>query len=308
MTVRAGDDRLVHEFVEACGESGPVAVEGGRTRWARGGDLVEGTRTLVAPAGIMDYQPEEMTVRVRAGTLVADLHAELAERGQRSALPERGGTVGGAIAVGENHLCMSGRGRLRASVLQVGYVSAEGRLVTGGGPTVKNVSGYDLPRLMVGSLGTLGLVSDVILRVNPLPAASLWLSADDADVDGVRAAVLRPGAILWNGSTTWVLLEGHRPDVDSSAAQLGRCGSFVETDGPPDLPAHRWSVSPSVASAPDREATGGFVAEVCSGLLFAENAAPVRGLDPGVAAIHARMKSNFDPTGRLNPGRDPGAT
>ena len=82
-----------------------------------------------------------MTILVRAGTTVADLHATLAEHGQRTGLPERGGTIGGALAVGENHLCALGRGRVREALLQVRYVSAEGRIVTSGGPTVKNVSG-----------------------------------------------------------------------------------------------------------------------------------------------------------------------
>ena len=97
-----------------------------------------------------------MTVRVRTGTTVEELHTELAARGQRTPLVERGGTVGGALAVGENDIFVLGRGTLRASVLQVRYVSAEGRIVNGGGPTVKNVTGFDLPRLMVGALGTFG--------------------------------------------------------------------------------------------------------------------------------------------------------
>src|SRR4051812_7469403 len=104
-----------------------------------------------------------MTVRVRVGTTVAELHEALRAHGQRSALPERGGTVGGAIAVGHNDLHVLGRGRVRDAVLQLRYVSADGRLITGGGTTVKNVSGFDLPRLMVGALGTLGVLAEAVL-------------------------------------------------------------------------------------------------------------------------------------------------
>ena len=93
-----------------------------------------------------------MTVTVRAGTTTTELTAALTEAGQRCALPERGGTVGGSVVIGENHPEVLGRGWLTSSVLQVTYISSEGKLIRGGGPTVKNVSGFDLPRLIVGSL------------------------------------------------------------------------------------------------------------------------------------------------------------
>src|SRR4051812_14537728 len=164
-------DEVLQEFAAQVGESGPVAIEGSRTRWSVGGELASGTRLLRAPAGILEHIPDEMTVRVRVGTTVAELHRVLAEAGQHTALPDRGGTVGGALAVGENDVRVLGRGWIRQSLLQVRYVSAEGRVVKGGGPTVKNVSGFDLPRLMVGSLGTLGLLAEVILRTNPIPSS-----------------------------------------------------------------------------------------------------------------------------------------
>ena len=154
-----------------------------------------------------------MTVTVRAGTPVAELHAELEAKGQRTALPERGGTVGGALVVGENDICALGKGRVRESLLQVRYVSAEGRVVTSGGPTVKNVSGFDLPRLIVGSLGTLGLVAEATLRTNPIPPTTRWLRAEAVDTAAVLGAVLAPGAVLTDGTHTWVEIAGHGPDV-----------------------------------------------------------------------------------------------
>jgi glycolate oxidase FAD binding subunit len=292
-------------FADDVGTTGPVAAVGNRTRWDLGGELAEGTRLVAAPAGIVEYTPEEMTVRVRAGTAVAALDAALAERGQRCALPDRGGTVGGAVAAGENHLCALGRGRLRDSVLQVRYVSAEGQLVTGGGPTVKNVTGFDLPRLMVGSLGTLGLFVEVILRTNPVPAESRWLVAPDADSRRVLDLVLAPSAVLWDGSSTWVLLEGHGPDVDAEAAALREAGSFAPADGPPAFPAHRWSLPPAGLFALDpRESE--FVAALGLGLAFRAAPQPPRPADPGVVAVEERLKHQFDPTGRLAPGRSPG--
>ncbi|MET0910575.1 MAG: FAD-binding protein, partial [Ilumatobacteraceae bacterium] len=206
-------DALLLAFAEEVGAHGPVAVRGGGTRWELGGPPAAGTREIGAPAGIVSYAPEEMVVRVRTGTTVAELQAALATRGQRTPLVDRGGTVGGALAAGENDIFVLGRGTLRSSLLQVRYVSADGRIVNGGGPTVKNVTGFDLPRLMVGALGTLGLLAEVILRTNPVPPAAVWLASGDADPFVVRDAVLRPGAVLWDGTTTWMQLEGHAADI-----------------------------------------------------------------------------------------------
>ncbi|MDO8361303.1 MAG: FAD-binding protein [Actinomycetota bacterium] len=300
-------DPVLAAFAEEVGATDAVAVEGARTRWAVGGAVADGTRLVKAPTGIVRHEAEEMIVCVRAGTPVAELAATLAQRGQRCALPDHGGTVGGAIAAGENDLLVLGCGTLRASVLEVRYVSAEGRLIRGGGPTVKNVTGFDLPRIMVGALGTLGLIAEVILRTNPLPATSLWAMATDADPFAARDALLRPAAVLWDGTHTWVNLEGHAPDVTAQLALLGTVGRFAEVQGPPPLPACRWSLAPGELRHLHAQQLGGFVASVGVGLVHAERPQPSRALPPTVAALSARVKSNFDPTGRLNPGRNPGA-
>lgn len=299
------DDPTLLAFADEVGDSGPVAIEGARTRWELGGAPQGSPRILQAPEGIVDYKPEEMTVQVRAGTSVAELHSTLAEKGQRSALPERGGTVGGALAVGENDFRALGRGRTRESLLQVRYVSAEGKIVSSGGPTVKNVSGFDLPRLMVGSLGTLGCVAEVILRTNPIPAESRWLRAEEGDPQAIFDQLLHPSAVLTNGTSIWVQLEGHGPDVDQQTQVLSGLGSFEAADAP-ELPAHRWSLSPAEAARFTPADGGKFIAAIGLGLVFADSPQPARELDPAVALITERMKQNFDPTGRLNPGRLPG--
>jgi FAD/FMN-containing dehydrogenase len=307
------DDPVLIEFAELVGSSDPIAVAGGRTRWHLGGELDAGTRVISAPSGIVSYRPEEMTISVRAGTPVADLDAALAERGQRSALPSRGGTVGGALAVGQSDHRALGRGLLRTALLQVRYVSAEGRIVSSGGPTVKNVSGFDLPRLMVGSLGTLGLLAEVILRTNPVPAVSRWLRIEGAAPDEVARALLNPSVMLWDGTNMWVELEGHEPDVDAQtelARNLaGRDVSPVDASAVPELPTHRWSLPPSellTLAAGSAHDTGAFVAAVGLGLVHAERPQPPRPMAPEIELVSGRLKQNFDPTGRLNPGRIPG--
>ncbi len=312
----ATSDPVLLDFAEEVGDTGPVAVEGGRTRWSLGGSPAEGTRLVRAPTGLVDYAPDEMTVTVRAGTTVAELHAALAEKGQRTALTDRGGTVGGALAVGENDLRALGRGLVRNSLLQIRYVSAEGRIISSGGPTVKNVSGFDLPRLMVGSLGTLGLLAEAIIRTNPIPPVSQWLAAGDADPFAAYDRLLAPSAVLWDGASTWIQLEGHGQDVADQQRLLDDIGHFTEVpasevgEGPDPcpvaLPDHRWSLAPGELASLERGELGRFVAVIGLGLVFADRPQPVRPLSPEVAEVSGRLKQNFDPTGRLNPGRDPG--
>jgi glycolate oxidase FAD binding subunit len=298
-----GVDRHMAAFASEIGATAPVAVEGSRSRWHIGGDLEPGAHLVKAPAGILEHKPEEMTVRARAGTSVAELHAEVATRGQRTALARRGGTIGGALAVGENDLSVLGRGRIRDCVLQLSYVSAEGAVVKCGGPTVKNVSGFDLPRLIVGSLGTLGLIGEVILRTNPVPPLSRWVESSDSDPFMVLRTVARPSAVLWDGARTFVELEGYAADVQAQQGALASIGHWAEAAGPPELPAHRWSLRPSDLRDIDQDGLGPFVACVGAGTVFASIPQPFQAPSPAIVALAGRVKRQFDPTGRLNPGR-----
>ncbi len=296
---------FIDAFAEEVGPAGPVAVGGGRTRWNLGGALDGDARVLRAPVGIVDYQPEEMTVRVGAGTSVGDLHAVLAERRQRTALPVRpGGTVGGALMVGESSLHRLGRGHVRDALLQAVYVGAEGQTVKAGGATVKNVSGFDLCRALVGSLGTLGLVAEVILRTQPIPAESEWRRADGVEPWSLPTRLLTASAVLFDGTTTWVHLEGHPGDVASDGASIASEG-FATTDHPPELPEHRWSLTPAALAGLDGTAQDAFVAEVGVGTVHRTRVQPARSLDPMALELNRRIKAQFDPTGRLNPGRLP---
>jgi len=300
-------DQVLLDFAESVGAQGPVAVEGNRTRWTVGGAPHDDTRLVKAPTGIVDYVPDEMTVKVRCGTSVEELHAALAEKGQRTGLPERGGTVGGALAVGENGLHVLGRGRVREAALQVRYVSDDAKVITGGGPTVKNVTGFDLPRLLVGSLGTLGLLAEVILRTNPIPACTRWLRSDSIDPFRVREIVLRPGAVLWDGERTWIELEDHPAAVDAEQARLAGVGDVHEVDGPPPRPDMRWSLAPASLRESAQFGDGPWVASIGVGTVWASNPQPERAADKATVSLSERVKAQFDPNGRLNPGRRPGS-
>lgn len=299
---------VLDAFAEEIGTEGPVRVVGGRTRWHVGGSAPDGVREVCAPSGVVAFSPAEMTVQVGAGTPLEELAAALAEHGQECALAgPPGATVGGAVVVGWNPVRRGRLGLARDALLQASVVTAEGRLVTAGGPTVKNVAGFDLCRLLVGSLGTLALLGEVILRTRPVPPTWRWVCGA-ADPFAVAAALYRPAAVLWDGTTTWVRLEGQAADVAQQAVVAAGLGCGDDADGPPPLPPHRWSRTPaSLRSLPSDPALAGasFVAEVGVGTVHASVPPPPAHADPRVRALGQRVKANLDPTGRCNPGRDP---
>jgi FAD/FMN-containing dehydrogenase len=294
IAAHGGLDTAVAMFVDEVGDTDPVTISGLGTR---GGPVVS-ARPVSAPSGIDWIQPAEMTVSCGAGTPVADLDAALAEHGQCVALPDTG-SIGGALAVGFSGIRRLGWGPVRDTVLQARYVSASGELVKAGGPTVKNVSGFDLCRLLVGSRGTLGFLAEVILRTRPLPVSERWF-VSERDPWELLEQLYRPTSMLWNGTATWVLLDGH---VDDVAHQV-RVGGLREAEAPPTLPPNRWSMPPSQLSTLATHEVGTFVAEIGVGVVHHVQPAPSSPVDPVVAALHARIKSEFDPTGRLNPGVD----
>jgi glycolate oxidase FAD binding subunit len=278
-------------FAEAVGESGEVTIAGAATR----GGPVQGVRTVRAPTGIEWLRGDEMTVGCGAGTLVAELDEALAAVGQCVAIPPSG-TVGGALAVGRSGVRRLGYGPVRDTLLQAHYVSAAGEVVKAGGPTVKNVSGFDLCRLLVGSRGTLGFIGDVILRTRPRARYEQWFETA-ADPFETLARLYRPTSVLWNGTTTWVLIEGHPDDVAATADDAGLTASA----GPPALPmGGRWSVSPAEL----RGLRGTFVAEIGVGVVHHADQPPPVVASAAVRELNRRIKQNFDPTGRLNPGVD----
>jgi FAD/FMN-containing dehydrogenase len=281
------------EFAEEVGTDGPVTIAGLSTR----GGPVEGVRVVMAPAGIDWVQPEEMTVQCGAGVPLDALDEALAEHGQAVAIPPTG-TVGGALAVGRSGIRRLGYGPIRDTVLQARYVSCDGTVVKAGGPTVKNVSGFDLCRLLVGSRGTIGFIGEVILRTRPRATFEQWYVAHTDPFD-LFPKLYRPTSVLWDGTSVWVLLEGHRDDVVAQAAALG----LRDADPPDDLPqGGRWSVAP--ASLPSLRGSGRFVAEIGIGVVHHESPAPHVAVDPTIVELHRRIKHEFDPRGRLNPGVD----
>jgi glycolate dehydrogenase FAD-binding subunit len=306
-----------------------VAPVGARTQWEVGGPPPLGATEVHAPAGVFAYEPADMTITVGAGTAFAALDALLAEHGQECALDPREprATVGGILACGLSGIRRLRHGPVRDHVLEVRFETGDGRLVKGGGPTVKNVTGYDLPRLFVGSLGTIGVLQQATLRCRPRLSVGRWFRSPDA------SGAYRPSARLWDGEHEAVLFEGVRADVDEQGRGL------EELDGPPPRPegAHRGriSVAPGTVGACARALAADvrWLAELGVGTIHvAANDADA--LDGARAVAHAhsgwmlreagggpgddgygrplpnldvmrRVKAAFDPDDRLNPGRLP---
>lgn len=277
-------------FAEAVGVTGEVTIAGLGTR----GGAVADVRCVKAPTGIEWVQPDEMVVSCGAGTPVHELNAALAEHGQRVAMPSSG-TVGGALALGYSDTRRLGDGPIRDVLLQARYVSAAGEVVKAGGPTVKNVSGFDLCRLLVGSRGTLGFLGDVILRTRPIAAHSQWFSTAARDPFAIFARLYRPISVLWDGATLWALLEGHPVDVGEQAAAVG----LQSCSGPPGLPTGSRRVLPPADVA---SLTGTFVAELGVGVVHHADGWLAPTGDQRAAKLARALKDEFDPSGRLNPG------
>ncbi len=292
--------REVAAFAREVGPSGPVAVVGARTQWHVGGPADPAAREVQAPAGIVEYEPAEMVVRCGAGTTAAELDAALLAAGQMVALDpaDPAATVGGLLAVGHSGLRRLRYGPIRDTLLEVTFVTAEGTVAKAGGPVVKNVTGYDLCRLLVGSLGTLGLLAEVVLRAQPRPAVSRWLTCEGADPFDARRRLFRPSSILWDGTATWVLVEGNDGDTAAEVRALGP--GWADAEGPPPIPrGGRRSLVPSAL----RGLTGRFVAEVGVGTVHVDDRVAAGVPDPSTRHLHEGLRAAFDPDRRLNPGR-----
>lgn len=204
--------------------------------------------------GIVSYEPTELVVTARAGTPLTELEATLAQQGQSLAFepPRFGGrgTVGGMVATGLSGPSRASVGGVRDYVLGLQMVNGRAEHLIFGGQVMKNVAGYDLSRLMVGSLGILGLLTEVSLKVMPLPAAEATLVFE---VDQARALeqLHRWGAQpLPLNASRWEQGDHEPGEVGQLFVRLRGAGAAVDsaiTKMTQDLPGQ--TVDPTLASA-----------------------------------------------------------
>ncbi|MEU2775740.1 FAD-binding protein [Streptomyces sp. NPDC007162] len=209
-----------------------VAGAGTAIRWGTAPTsavLILDTRSL---QGVLRHSPTDMTVAVRSGTPMSRLQNELAAFGQRVAFDaarvNAGATVGGLIATADAGPAQQAYGTLRDLVIGATVVLSDGTVARSGGHVIKNVAGYDLAKLFMGSLGTLGVVAEVVLRLHPLPHTSATLRLPCAAATAVTlgsriiAAALEPAALDWCHDHLMVRFEGGEEGVQGRLAAVTR--------------------------------------------------------------------------------------
>ena len=224
-------DHYIERIRAAHEHDSPLIIHGGGSKTFYGnadeGEVLS-TRKFT---GVVDYQPKELVLTARAGTPLAEIEALLSEQNQMLAFepPYFGGqaTLGGSIAAGLSGPRRPYAGAARDFVLGVRIIDGTGQPLRFGGQVIKNVAGYDVSRLMVGALGTLGLITEASLKVLPRPAAeaTLQFELDEA------AAILKMNqwagqplplsASSWHAGLLTVRLSGAASAVHAAQAKLG---------------------------------------------------------------------------------------
>jgi glycolate oxidase FAD binding subunit len=222
---------------------------GSKQRWGNPPtrlDLVVQTRAIT---GVVEHAAGDLVAVVRAGTTSAQLQDVLGRAGQRLALdaPIPSATVGGTVATNTSGPRRLLYGTLRDLLIGITFVRADGVVAKAGGKVVKNVAGYDLGKLLTGSFGTLGVITEVALRLHPLPGASRVVAAqvDDADAAAtvarqVLGSQLVPVAVEVDQPadgpvSVAVLLEGTASGVEARTAGVLRLmGAGASAGGAPD--------------------------------------------------------------------------
>jgi glycolate oxidase FAD binding subunit len=288
-----------------------IYPQGGRTALDYGGiprapGVALDTRALDR---VIDYPAADMTITVQAGITMRALGAVLAEKGQRllvDAPQSDRATLGGVYATATSGPRRYGAGRPRDQVIGVSFVTGEGAVVKGGGRVVKNVAGYDFPKLLTGSLGTLGVITQLTLKVRPIPEASalFWaLVSDPSDLAPLLdrlntsatspialellnpAAAQRAGAPLGLPAGGWVVAIGFEDNAAAVAWQLDRLRG--------EQGAAVVAVREGAASAPLWSALTEFPALEPGPVSFTANVRPsavvelALGLDPARWAVQA---------------------
>ena len=234
-SMNPGLHSIADQIQRAASRGMPLRIQGGGTKDFYGeppqGEVLDTTPWR----GITDYEPSELVVTVRSGTPLAELEDALARQGQCLAFePPRfapGGTVGGMVAAGLSGPARANAGAVRDFVLGVSLFNGRGEWLTFGGQVMKNVAGYDVSRLMAGAMGTLGVLTDISLKVLPFPPAEATLRFEWGQADALHQLHRWGGLPLPLNASCWVSdngadllyvrLRGAVAAVDAACRQMG---------------------------------------------------------------------------------------
>jgi glycolate oxidase FAD binding subunit len=223
--------RLIERVREAGASRSPLDICGGGTKRFYGESPHGTPLDLSGLSGISSYEPTELVVTARAGTTLNDLEAALQECGQCLPFePPRfaaGGTVGGMVAAGLSGPARASAGSVRDHVLGITLLNGRAEILSFGGQVTKNVAGYDVSRLLVGSLGILGIICEVSLKVLPAGVSTETLSFDCSASEALeklwrfRSQPLPINASAWHAGRLYLRLSGARAAVVAAGARLG---------------------------------------------------------------------------------------
>lgn len=237
-------ERLRERVRAAAARGMPLRLRGGGSKDFYGGEPRGEPLDTREHAGIVEYEPTELVVTARCGTPLAALEAALAERGQM--LPFEpphfgaGATLGGCVAAGLSGPRRAAAGAVRDFVLGARLLDGRANEVAFGGRVMKNVAGYDVARLLAGSLGTLGLILEVSLKVLPRPAAETTLRLALGEPEALAALNRWAGQPLPISASAWregelhLRLSGAPSALAAAARQIG--GEAIA----PDTAARLW--------------------------------------------------------------------
>jgi FAD/FMN-containing dehydrogenase len=233
LTEVATADEIRDTVLDARRDGTPLEIRSGGSVLDRLPPSDAAVVSVAGMSGVVAHAAEDLTITVRAGTGIDELQDVLAAAGQECPIePTDGGgsTVGGRIATGLAGPRQLGAGRVRDWLLRVRFVTGAGQVAAAGGVTVKDVTGYDLCRLLTGSWGTLAVIAEVTLKVRPLARHRAWYATREPRHD-LDAVLFRPASLLTTAARTHVLLEGHPDDAAEQAALVG-----LEPADPPAIP------------------------------------------------------------------------
>jgi glycolate oxidase FAD binding subunit len=209
----------------------PLRIRGGGSKDFYGEHCEGETLDVSGYAGIVAYEPKELVLTVRAGTRLTEVERELASA--RQMLPFEpphfgaGATIGGAVAAGLSGPRRPYAGAVRDFVLGTRIVNGKGEDLSFGGRVIKNVAGYDVSRLMAGSLGTLGVITEISFKVLPRPPSEATLAFEMDEASAIEQVNRWAGQPLPLSGTAWeagrlrVRLSGAESAVAAAKAKMG---------------------------------------------------------------------------------------
>jgi len=217
---------LAEVLKDANARGAAVVPRGGGTKseWGNPPARADVTLSTARLNQVEEHAWADLTVTVQAGCTLAQLQKTLSERGQRLAVdalwPEQA-TVGGVLSTNDTGALRLSFGGLRDLIIGVTIALADGTLAESGGKVVKNVAGYDLPKLVTGALGTLGVITRAVFRLHPMPHRSLTLTAAFPDVAAAQTFVLNMQASKLAHTSLQVRIPGPEADILIEGTEAG---------------------------------------------------------------------------------------